>query len=83
MKLRIKEGYCYQVIDKLLNKMTPSTANKLSKLASSKWVFEISKEDALKRGFEELVNWSKPEDFLVLVGDDYLVCLNKNDFAVN
>ena len=29
-------------------------------------------------GFEELVNWSKPEaDVLVLVGDDYLVCLNK------
>ncbi len=32
-------------------------------------------------GFEELVNWSKPEtDVLVLVGGNYLVCLNKNDF---
>jgi hypothetical protein len=30
------------------------------------------------------VNWSKPEtDVLVLVGDGYLVCLNKNDYTAN
>ena len=45
---------------------------------------EVQSKEALNMGFEELVNWSKPEtDILVLVGDGCLVCLNKNDFAIN
>ena len=38
----------------------------------------VQPREALDMGFEELANWSRPEtDVLVLVGDDFLVCLNK------
>ena len=79
MELRIKEGYCYQVIDRLLDVTTPSTAIMLIKLASSKGAVEISQEDAIERGFDELANWSMPEHDLLYVIDDYiLVCIPKN-----
>lgn len=79
MELRIKEGYCYQVIDRLLDVTTPSTASMLIKLASSKGAVEISQEDAIERGFDELANWSMPEHDLLYVIDDYiLVCIPKN-----
>ena len=79
MELRIKEGYCYQVIDRLLDVTTPSTASMLIKLASSKGAVEISQEDAIERGFDELANWSMPEHDLLYVIDDYiLVCIPKD-----
>ena len=60
------------------------TAKKLSEIATKDGWREFQPKEALDMGFEELVNWSKPEtDVLVLVGDDYLVCLNQHDFAVN
>lgn len=78
MNLRINEGYCYQVIDRLLDVTTPSTAKILKKLASTKGAVEISKEDAIERGFDELANWSMPEHDLLYVIDDYiLVCIPK------
>ena len=82
MELRIEEGYCYQVIDRLLDVTTPSTANMLKKLASTKGTVEISKEDALERGFDELANWSMPEhDKLFVIDDFILVCLPKGGGA--
>lgn len=56
MELKINEGYCYQVIDRLLDVTTHSTANMLMKLVSTKGAVEISKEVALERGFDELAN---------------------------
>ena len=79
MILKIEEGYCYQVIDRLLNVATPSTAIMLKKLALSKGTIEISKEDAIERGFDELANWSMPEHDQLYVVDDYiLVCIPKH-----
>lgn len=79
MDLKIGEGYCYQVIDRLLDVTTPSTAKMLKKLASSRGAVEISKEDAIVRGFGELANWSMPEHDLLYFIDDYiLVCIPKN-----
>lgn len=79
MELRIKEGYCYQVINNLLDVATPSTARMLMKLASSKGAVEVSQNDALDRGFEELTNWSMPEhDRLYIIDDIILVCLPKD-----
>lgn len=76
MELVIKEGYCYQVINNLLNVTSPSTANMLMKLASKKGAVEISKEDAMDRGFEELANWSMSDyDRLYLINDFILICL--------
>lgn len=79
MELRIKEGYCYQVINNLLDVTTPSTARMLMKLATSKGAVQMSKDDALDRGFEELANWSMPEhDMLYIIDDCILVCLPQN-----
>ena len=79
MEIKIGEGYCYQVIDRLLDVTTPATAKMLKKLASTKGAVEISKEDAIERGFVELANWSMPEHDLLYVIDDYiLVCIPKN-----
>jgi hypothetical protein len=78
MELRIKEGYCYQVIDGLLDVTTPSTSNMLNKLALTKGAIEVSKEFAIDRGFDELANWSAPEhDRLFVINDNILVCLPK------
>lgn len=79
MVLKIEEGYCYQVIDRLLDVTTPSTARMLSKLATIKGAVEITKGHAIERGFDELANWSMPEHDLLYVIDDYiLVCIPKD-----
>ena len=79
MELIIKEGYCYQVINNLLDVTTPNSASMLMKLASSKGAVEVSHDDALDRGFEELANWSMPEyDRLYIIDDFILVCLPKD-----
>lgn len=78
MDLRIKEGYCYQVINNLLDVTTPSTAKMLMKLASSKGAVEVSKDAAMDRGFEELANWAMPEhDSLFIIDGFILVCCPK------
>ena len=79
MELRIKEGYCYQVINNLLDVTTPSTARMFMKLALSKGAVEVSQNDALDKGFEELANWSMPEyDRLYIIDDFILICLPKS-----
>ena len=83
-KLTIPTGGMYQEWMSLIDLVEEDTAKKLSEIATKDGLREFQPKEALDMGFEELVNWSKPEtDVLVLVGDDYLVCLNKNDFAVN
>ena len=78
MDLSIKERYCYQVINNLMEVTTPSTAKMLTKLASSKGAVEVSQDDALEIGFEELANWSMPaHDRLYIIDDFILVCLPK------
>ena len=68
----------------LIDLVDEDTAKKLNEIAAKDGWRKIQPKEALNMGFEELVNWSKPEnDVLVLVGDDYLVCLNKNDFTAN
>lgn len=82
MELRIEEGYCYQVIDRLLDVTTLSTANMLMRLSSTKGAIEVSKEDAIVRGFDELANWSMPKhDKLFVIDDFILVCLPKSGSA--
>ena len=74
----------YQEWMSLIDLVEEGTAKKLNEIAAKDGWREVQPKEALDMGFEELVNWSKPEtDVLVLVGDDYLVCLNKNDFTAN
>ncbi len=82
--LTIPTGGMYQEWMSLIDLVEEDTAKKLNEIAVKDGWREIQPKEALDLGFEELVNWSKPEtDVLVLVGDDYLVCLNKNDFTAN
>ena len=83
-KLTIPAGGMYQEWMSLIDLVEEGTAKKLNEIAAKEGWREIQPKEALNIGFEELVSWSKPEtDVLVLVGDDYLVCLNKNDFTAN
>ena len=82
--LTIPTGGMYQEWMSLIDLVEEDTAKKLNEIAVKDGWREIQPKEALDLGFEELVNWSKPEnDVLVLVGDDYLLCLNKNDFTAN
>ena len=68
----------------LIDLVEEDTAKKLNEIAAKDGWREVQPKEALDMGFEELVNWSRPEtDALVLLGDNYLVCLNKNDFTAN
>ena len=83
-KLTIPVGGMYQEWMSLIDLVEEDTAKKLNEIAAKDGWREVQPKEALDMGFEELVNWSKQEtDVLVLVGDDYLVCLNKNDFTAN
>ncbi len=78
MNLRIKEGYCYQVMNSLMNVTTANTANALMKMAHSRNVRAVDSHEASCIGFEELAEWAIPEkDMLYLIDDYILVCLPK------
>lgn len=82
--IMIPTGGMYQEWMSLIDLVEEDTAKKLNEIAAKDGWREVQSKEALDMGFEELANWSKPEtDVLVLVGDDYLVCLNKNDFTAN
>ena len=81
--IRVPAGGMYQEWMSLIDLVEEDIAKKLNEIAAQKGWREVQPKEALDMGFEELVSWSKPEnDVLVLVGD-YLVCLNKNDFTAN
>jgi hypothetical protein len=80
----IPAGGMYQEWMSLIDLVEEDTAKRLNEIAAKEGWREVQPKEALEMGFEELVNWSKPEtDIFVLIGDDYLVCLNKNDFPCN
>ena len=81
--LKIPAGGMYQEWMSLNDLVEEETAKKLNEIAAEDGWREVQPKEALDMGFEELVSWSKPEtDVLVLVGDYYLVCLNKNVFVI-
>ena len=76
--ITIPIGGMYQEWMSLIDLVEEDAAKKLNEIATKDGWREVQPKEALNMGFEELVNWSKPEtDLLLLVGDDYLVCLNK------
>ena len=78
MILKIGEGYCYQVINSLMNVTTLATANALMKIAYSKNVRAVDSHEASGMGFEELAEWAIPEkDILYLIDGYILVCMPK------
>lgn len=78
--LTIPSGGMYQEWMGLIDLVEDDTSKKLEMLAAKNGWREVQPNEALDMGFEELVNWSHPEtDILVLVGDEYLVCLSKKN----
>jgi len=78
MELRIEVGYCYQIINRMLDVTTPTTADFLKKLAITRGSIEIKQDEAIDRGFEELANWSMPEhDRLFVIDNFILICIPK------
>lgn len=76
--ITIPTGGMYQEWMSLIDLIEEDTAQHLNNLAAIKGWRVISPEEALEMGFEELVDWSRPEtDVLVLVDNEYLVCLKK------
>lgn len=81
-ELKIPVGGMYQEWQHLMDLVEEDTAKSLEALASEKEWRIIRPQEAIKYGFEELVDWSIPEtDVLVLIDDNYLVCLPKNSFS--
>jgi hypothetical protein len=83
MKLEIPAGGMFQEWMHLIDLVDEDSAKMLNELVATKGWREVRAKEALDMGFEELVNWSRSEtDVLVLVGDDHLVCLNKEALKV-
>lgn len=79
--ITIPAGGMYQEWSCLMDLVKEDTAKTLEQLANAKGWREVQADEAKDMGFEELAEWSVPEtDALVLIDDNYLVCLHKGDF---
>jgi len=82
--LKIVPGGMYQEWSCLIDLVDDETAKSLERLANLKGWREIQALEAKEMGFEELVEWSIPEtDRLVLIDNNYLVCMHKGDSSMN
>ena len=76
--LKIPSGGMYQEWDCLIDLLEQDKATELEKLASDSGWREVKPSEAESMGFNELVEWSLPEtDVLVLIDENYLVCISK------
>ncbi len=82
--ITIPAGGMYQEWSCLMDLVEEETAKTLEQLANRNGWREVEVNEAQNMGFGELVEWSVPEtDVLVLIGDEYLVCLNKELFLTD
>ena len=57
------------------------TAKWLEVMAKNKGWREVNRDEVANMGFDELLDWSVPQtDVLVQIGNEYLVCLNKEEY---
>ena len=82
--LKIPIGGMYQEWSCLMDLVEKDTAKKLEMLANTKGWREVQACEAKDMGFGELAEWSVPEtDALVLIDENYLVCMHKVDLIKN
>ena len=82
--ITIPAGGMYQEWMSLIDLVEEETAKTLEQLANTKGWREVQACEAKDMGFGELAEWSVPEtDALVLIDDNYLVCLHKGDLVMN
>lgn len=79
MKLSIKEGYVYQRPNELAEVTDKPFSKSLMSLASISSCEVITKDKAISMGFEEIANWSAPEDKLVFIDNSILLCCKESD----
>ena len=76
--ITIPAGGMYQEWSCLMDLVKEDTAKKLEQLANANGWREVQSYEAKELGFGELAEWSVPEtDVLILIDDNYLVCLSK------
>ena len=74
----ISVGGMYQEWSCLMDLVEEDTAKILEQLANTNGWREVQSDEAKEMGFGELAEWSVPEtDVLMLIDDNYLVCLSK------
>ena len=79
--LSIPPGGMYEEWECLIDLVEEDTAKWLEDIAQRKGWREVKRDEVANMGFDELLDWSIPDtDVLVLIGDKYLVCLNKDDY---
>ena len=82
--ITIPAGGMYQEWMSLIDLVEEETAKTLEQLVNTKGCREVQACEAKDMGFGELAEWSVPEtDALVLIDDNYLVCLHKGDLVMN
>jgi len=78
--ITIPAGGMYQEWSCLMDLVEEDTACELEHLANTKGWREIQLSEAKEMGFGELAEWSLPRtDALILIDNNYLVCLHKSD----
>ncbi len=79
--LSIPTGGMYEEWGCLIDLVEEDTAKMLEMLAQTEGWREVKREEVADMGFDELLDWSVPKtDVLVLIGDNYLICLNRNHY---
>ena len=79
--LSIPPGGMYEEWECLIDLVEENTAKWLENIAQRKGWREVKRDEVANMGFDELLDWSIPDtDVLVLIGDKYLMCLNKDDY---
>lgn len=82
--ITIPVGGMYQEWSCLMDLVKEDTAKTLEQLANTKGWREVQVKEAKKMGFGKIAEWSVPEtDVLVLIDDNYLVCLHKGEVILN
>jgi len=84
INIKIPTGGMFQEWSCLMDLVEKDTANKLELLANTNGWREVNSDEAKEMGFGEIADWSVPEtDVLILIDDNYLVCLHKSDLDLD
>lgn len=82
--LKIPIGGMYQEWSCLMDLVEEDTAKTLELFTNTKGWREVQACEAKDMGFGELAEWSVSEtDTLILIDENYLVCIHKGDFIKN
>jgi hypothetical protein len=82
--ITIPAGGMYQEWSCLMDLVEEDMAKTLEQLANTKGWREVQACEAKDMGFGELAEWSVPEtDALILIDDNFLVCLHKSDLIMS